>query len=1272
MCYRVIFSTSRFFKILSLSCIFFLASLMQLGATNFLQDVRVSIRTDSISLERLFVEIEKQTGMKFSYLDENISGITVKVDADSMQLSELLNSVLTVNGLRYTLEENSRIVIAPTETGQEGKPVSGIVADINGYPLSGVNIQVKGTTTGTVTDNEGKYTVHVPNRKTVLEFSYVGYTTRKITAGKRTKINVTLIENATEMNEVVVVAYGTARKSDLTGAVSTVDTRLVTAQSNSTVSSALEGAVSGLQVSTMEGQPGLDMKIRVRGLGSTIEASSYALIVIDGTPTQIDNALTTINPNDIAGITVLKDAASTALYGSRGANGVVLVTTKKGSSGKAKITMNARWGVNTMTNNMPNLVRDPATIYEHAWLLNYNTYRYSDGKLYQNNGFTNSAATGGDHTHEEAALFASQHLFNYTGNSATLTRNDLGNWMLYEFPGWNDPSNYQITGSPGTANQSATMLNNFLGGADGKLNPAAKLRYNDSFYNELLESRLRQEYSVAASGGNDRVDYHISMGYLSDPSYLSISKFDRYTGRAVINGKVNDWFKVGANVGYSYRVTNGQTTRDNTGTGLRQGMGEVQENIFAVVNGEMPLIQLYARDEQGNYIIKANGERKVTTANGDSYSPLGQTSSGINTAGDIIYRMKNDKAEILSHDLTTRAYAEVQFLNDFTFTANLATDATFARATNYRNAAGGRAVNVGALSKQNGTFVNLNTQQLLNWSHDFDLHHVNAMLGHEYNHYSTEYMRYTSSYELIPNYTGYVNFVGRYTGGNPSAIRYPMPGGDLSKYAMESYFAQINYVYDSKYYLSASLRRDGSSKFKYAEDRWGTFWSVGGGWRVSSEEFMQAASHWLHNLKIRASYGVIGNQNGIGNYGGYQTWSYGAVYNTASDGTGTPASYTVSPGAFVNERLTWENVHTTDVGIEFDLFNRVNGTVEWYNRETVNAFYNNTLSIAAEAFAGTTSMLMDNAKIRNRGFEINLNVDIIRTRNIYWSVGVNGTHYNTVLTKLPPGQGSADYGGNKLDNPTYMSYLRGEGKPYYNTFMYKYEGPDPKTGVPLYRHTVTAADHTAGFFNENQVGEVIKTANYTRIIPTDRVEFGDALPEWIGGLNTSFRFKNFDFSAVLSYQIGGKYHHREMIYYYESDFGRALPTPIAADLVGNTWTPDNPNAKFPIAMYNNDNAAAFGIAVAGSSPDQTTDLTLFGASYLSVKNITLGYSLPARWAKSWAGFSNIRVYVSADNLYMLSEYRGIDPRMSLTGGNDVSQFTYPYLRVFNVGINIEF
>ena len=1164
--------------------------------------------------------------------------------------------------------------------------VSGTVADESGAPLQGVTVRVKGSSLGVLSDATGKYSISVPDANAVLIFSFLGMAPQEVAVGGQTVINVTLSEGREELEEVVVVAYGTTRKRDLTGSVSTVSTRDITAQANSSVSSALEGAVAGVQVSVLEGQPGLDMKIRIRGLGSSDEATANALIVIDGVPMQNANVLTSINPNDIASVTVLKDAASAALYGSRGANGVVLVTTKKGTSGKAKVSFSSRWGVNTMTNNVVDLVRDPAAIYEHAWLLSYNTYRYADGKPYQNNGYTNSAATGGDYTHEQAALFASQHLFDYNGNSANLTRNRLGNYLLYSFPGWNNESNYERIGSGTSA--TATMLNSYLVGTDGKLNPAAQLLYNDTYYDNLIEDRFRQEYSLSIGGGSDKVDYNISLGYLDDPSYIKTSSFNRYTGRAVVNGQVYKWLKVGANASYTYRVTNGQPDHYSwQGVGLRLGSSDTGHNIFSVVNGEIPIMQLYAHDKDGNYILNADGSRKVFENDGDSESWVGPTAgdSWGNLAGNVLKRMELDKNEVASHYLTTRTYADVKFLNDFTFTTNVSVDAAFDNVTRYLNNETGGAKGVGGLNKQNASNVNLNLQQLLNYSHDFDKHHVDAMVGHEYNQYSYEDMMFTSTYSLIPGFDAYANFVGVYTGerGQISAVRWDQPGGNMWKNAMESYLSKANYIYDDKYYVSASLRRDGSSKFKYAENRWGTFWSVGGGWRISGEEFMQATGAWLNNLKVRASYGVLGNQNGLGNYATYQTWLLGASYNATAAGSAfynepgyqqtaggrVPNAFLLRQGNAVYEDLTWENIHTTDVGIDFDLFNRIHGTFDWYNRETVNAFYDNQLSTASEAYALTTSLKKNNAKIRNRGFEIDLNVDIISTKDIHWSVGANGTHFTTILSEMPAGQGSEELGGNQVFGSSYMCYLRGEGKPYWGTYLYKYEGPDPNTGVPLYHHKVTQDDFDKGLFDGAAVGTSVKTADVSLIKPADRVECGDALPSWIGGFNTSFRYKDFDLSAVLSYQVGGKFFWQDGIFYYQTD-GRDRAQPISSDLIGNTWTPDNPNAKFPIAMWNNNQAAAFGISTTMGDPSSTTDLMLFSASYFNVKNITIGYSLPKVWA-SKVGLSNLRVYVSGDNLYMKSAQKGMDPRTSLTGTPGAT-YIYPSLRIFNVGVNLDF
>jgi len=1289
---RRCYALSRFIRIMKLTTFFLLITFISVNASVYSQVTRMDLKVQGTKIKDVLSRIEDQSNYFFMYNDRKVD-VDRKVDIDLKQanIEELLKAIFAGTDTKFVIKDRQIVLYNEGDEGisgftrgsQQSKTITGHVTDSGGVPLPGVSVVIKGTTNGIITDVDGNYTLGKVSADATLVFSFVGMRTQEIPVEGRTTIDVKLEEETIGIEEVVAVAYGTAKKKDLTGSISTVSDNYITAQSNSSVSKALEGSVAGIQVQAQGGQPGMDMNIHIRGLGSTSESASYALIVIDGVPQQSTNVLTTINPNDIASVTVLKDAASTALYGSRGANGVVLITTKKGASGKAKISFDARWGLNTMTNNMPDLVRDPASIYEHEWLLNYNTYRYADGKPYQNNGYTNSVPTGGDYTDAEAALFASQHLFNYMGDSQNLTRNQLGNWMLYSFPGWNDESNYERIGSGTSA--TATMLNDFLVGTDGKLNPDAKLLYNDTFYDKLLKNRFRQEYNVTVSGGTDKIDYLMSLGYLQDPSYIETSSFDRYTGRAVMNAKVTDWLKCGTNISYTYRDTNGQPVHySDQGLNMRAGgTNDSNHNVFSIVNGEIPIMQLYCHDKNGNYILNSDGSRKVFESDGDSQSWVGPCASDPwgNLYGNILDELKLDKNEMLSHSLSSRAYAEVKFLKDFTFTTNLSVDAGFNTVTRYLNNETGLAVSCkGALNKQTGSDVNLNTQQLLNYSHDFGKHHVDALVGHEYNQFKYRDINFTSTYSLITGLAAYANFVGVYTGnrGQTGGCRYQQPGGNMYAVAMESYLSRANYIYDDKYGVSASFRRDGSSKFKNNSDRWGNFWSIGGSWRISSEEFMQNTSDWLNNLKLRGSYGVLGNQNGVGNYATYQTWTLGAHYAAMAAGNTyydsdrkagrIPDAFLLKQGAKVNENLTWENIHTTDIGIDATFFDRVNATFDWYNKETVNAFYSNTLSTAAQAFAMTTSLTMNNAKIRNRGFEIEVNVDLIRTRDMYWSVGANGTHYNTVLTKMPDGQGSADLDGNQVSGDSYLCYLRGEGKPYWETYLYKYEGPDPNTGVPLYGHKVTSADQSAGRFTDSTVGDYVKTANYSIITTADRQECGDALPDWIGGFNTTFRYKNFDFSAVLAYQLGGKFFWKDGIYYYESDFGRDRPIPLSKDIINNTWTPDNKDARFPIAMHNRSNASAFGLAVGGSNPSNSTDIMLFSASYFNVKNITLGYTLP-KSLSSKVHMSSLRVYMSGDNLYMKSAQKGMDPRVSFAGLAET--YAYPYLRVYNIGVHVE-
>ena len=1228
----------------------FAGLLSSMGET-YAQSTKLTLNLKDVAVKEILQKIEDQTEFSFMY-DNNKIDVSRKVDlvVEGKTIDVILAQLFLNEKVNYETIDRHIILMpsgSPLSAEQAGKKVAGKVTDQAGVSLPGVSVVVKGTTFGVITDTNGDYSLTNVPENGVLQFSFVGMKRLEVSVtGKRT-VNVSMVEETIGLEEVVAIAYGTIKKKDLTGAISTVDSKLVATQANSTITRALEGAVAGLQVSAIDGQPGLDMGIRIRGLGTADQNNSNALVVVDGVPAQNDNPLSTINPKDIASVSVLKDAASTAMYGSRGANGVVLITTKNGSKGKTKISFEGRWGVNQCGPYQFDKIDNPKDYYEYAWQAIYNAYRYGVAGSGVSKNYTTNVQNP-NHTAAEAGQFASAHLFDYNNSETSFTRNALGNWMLYNVPG----AIYTKTGLGATA--SSTMSGAYLVNPDGKLNPGAQLLYNDNYDKYLLESKLRQEYNVSASGGTDKVDYFISLGYLEDPSYIRGSKFSRYSGRTNINAQLYDWLRVGTNIGYSNRSTQSTATR------YGRNPGSAVANPFRFINGQNPLTQLYAHDQAGNSINNADGSKKVHVLAGDTWSPLGLTTTSLSST-NILTMLDKDKDVRNSSDLTTRTYAEVKFLKDFKFTTNLSYEKYNEVRTRYWQSETGQAQGTGAFGKVYQNVTVMNTQELLNYGHEFGKHHVDGLVGHEFNKYTFENLNYNSAYELIPGFISFANYVGHYTGGTFSS-----PGGSDQRTAMESYFGRSHYIYDDKYYAEASIRRDGSSKFKTDATRWGTFWALGGGWRISKETFMENTKNWLNNLKLRADYGVIGNQNGIGMYSGYQTWGYGAIYTSTTAGNGIPASYTLGKGGFVNDGLTWENTKTFDAGLDFTLFDRVHGTIDYFSKNTDNAVWNQPIALSL----GQGSLQKNSARIQNNGIEIEVDVDIIKSKDIYWNVSTNGTAYTTKLMAVPKGVGatgdgtwtatadawSASGGGASSG----ITYLRGVGKDYYNLYLFKYAGVDQNTGLPLFYHKVTEADHTAGLYSAVTVGGDAKTTDYST---ASRYELGSAIPKWIGGFNTTFKYKNFDFSAALAYQLGGKF--------FSTEYGNSLynseyvGSALSAELIGNTWTPENTGAKFPMAMYRSSytDGATFGSWL-------YTDMALFSASYMDVKNMTVGYTFPKTMLRK-TKINALRLYMSVDNIFMLTSHSGIDPRMSLIGGLEVGAYSYPSMRTISFGVNLD-
>ena len=1170
--------------------------------------------------------------------------------------------------------------------------VTGKVLDSKGEPVAAAGVQVKGTNNGVVTDLDGNFSIKV-NPGANLVVTSIGYKTTTVTVGNQSVVNIVVEDDALLLDDVVVVAYGTARKKDLTGSLSAIQSETIAVQNTSTVSRMLEGAAPGLRVASTDGQPGVDMGIRVRGISSASANAASALIVIDGVAAQpaqatqnaLENPLSRLNPEDIASVTVLKDAASTALYGSRGANGVVLITTKAGQAGKAQISFESRIGYNFVGPYDSAIIDNAADYYEYAWRSIYNSYRYGavDGlPAVDANGIPYTRYSNPNHSDAEARAFASAHLFDYVGSETSFQENVLGNWMAYSVPG----ATYTNTGSG--SNSSSTMSGAYLVGLDGKINPNAKLLWNESYADILMKKAFRQDYNISARGGNEKMHYYVSLGYLDEPSYLVASSFKRYSGRVNVDAMITNWLKVGANVSYANTNTRTMSTRwQNRGAGGASG------NTMYYIKEYAPIISVYEYGADGKVLRDADGNKVV--AKGPTWSPLGEDNQtcGTNFNRDLLWETETNMSTFNNQTWTPKVFAELTLPYGFKFTTNFTMEEYLTRNLRYMNHEAGRGADRGGMVLRKDTRRIMNSQELLTWTREYGKHHVDAMLGHEYEDLHSEMVRFGSSDELLSGYVMPGNFTSRYN----QISGYDSDGWSLDDYRLESYLGRANYIYDEKYYLSGSLRRDGSSKF-IKEQRWGNFWSVGAGWRISSEPWMEGTKSWLDNAKIRTSYGVTGNQNGVTGYYTNPTWTYGVSVWQGLKGSDRAQTYSLTSPSLTDPYITWEHVNQFDLGLDFTLLNsRVSGAIDYYNNLTTNSLYNQAVSPLANM--SETAHTRNSAKVRNKGIEFELSTDIIRNRDFVWNVSLNMTHFSTILVDVPDSQIPAwDEKTSELPEGTWTSasetwamtggqnggsgklYLRGEGRDLYNIYLYKYAGVDKESGLPMYWHHVSYADVNpdksgnyahGGRYVGKKIGEDVKT-----LVASDasQYEYGSATPDIMGGLTTSLRWKNWDLSMVWAFQIGGKFFSRDFgeMMYKTSQFAAEwskVDSWVASETIGRTFNESNEGAYFPIQWFANGRTCVYDGDTIGSW--QFTDMALFDASYLRVKNITLGYTIP-RKVTDKVNISGLRAYVSADNLIFFSKHKGIDPSLSAVGGFDVANCVYPQMANVVFGVKLDF
>ena len=1077
-------------------------------------------------------------------------------------------------------------------TAQTSKVTGRVYSETDGEPVIGASVLVMGTSLGANTDIEGKFTIeNVPASATTLRVSFMGMTTQEVHIVRGKAMKIMLVEDSKVLDEVIVQAYGTAKKSQFTGSAAVVKSEEIGKIQTSNAANALTGKMAGVQLTNASGQPGATTPtIRVRGI-SSINAGNAPLVILDGAP--YDGDLNNINSQDIESMTVLKDAASNALYGARGANGVIMITTKKGASGSARVTFDAKWGSNSRATQDYNYIKSPAQYYEVYY------------------GALNSYL---------------QREQGYSAEQAHMTANDLMVGSSSYGLGLNTytvPEGQYLIGTNGKLNPNATLgaMVNYKG-QDYWMTP-------DDYMKEAYSNSLRQEYNLNITAGNDKSSFYASVNYLDNEGITANSDYERLAARLKADYKIKNWLKVGANMSY---------THFNSNSLGEDGASNSSGNIFAYATQIAPIYPLYIRDAQGNILRDDNGFKRYDYGDGENGGIIRPFLPGGNPYSANQLDINNSEGNAFN----ATGFAEITFLKDFKFTINSGVNVDETRTTQTTNPYyGSYASSNGIVYKYHTRSISWNHQQLLNWSKEFGSNNISAMIGHEYYRNKYYYLYASKSNQFDPTNS---ELAGAITDKSGSSYQ--------SDYNTEGYFGRVMYDYDGRYHLSASYRRDASSRF-HKDNRWGNFWSAGLAWVISKEDFFNAK--WVDLLKIKASYGEQGNDQ-IGNY------RYTSLYSIVNSG-GSPAAV---PATLGNKNITWETQGNFNVGVDFDLFKgRISGTVDFFTRKTSDMLF----SFPLPPSYGYTSYYANVGDMKNTGVEFDLKTTPIKTKDFEWNINLNLTSYKNIVSYLPEERKTDVVDGK--GGFTSGNYFYGEGCSLYTFHMKQYAGVDEKTGKSMwwknYKDRPVVDENGAPVWEmENGAPKVDENGNPIQKVESGRektTEYssasyylcGTALPDVYGGFGTSFSWKGFDLSIDFSFQIGGQVYDSDYAGLMASPTSTSRGTNIHADVL-NSWTESN-SSNIPRFQFDDSYSAA------------TSDRFLTDASYLSLNNINLGYTFPKMWTKK-IGVENFRVYVAADNIWVWSQRQGLDPRQSITGSSTGSY--YAPIRTVSGGVTLTF
>ena len=1070
----------------------------------------------------------------------------------------------------------------------QGQRITGTVTDETGMPVIGAAVVVEGTSRGTTTDVSGHYEIAASSDASLV-FSYLGLQTQTVAVAGRTQVDVILAAESEQIEEVIVQAFGTAKKEAFTGSAKVIKSEDLAKTQSSSAASALVGKVAGLQTSSSSGSLGSEPSIRIRGFGS-INASQSPLWVIDGVPYEGD--MNNINMADIETMTVLKDAASNALYGARGANGVIMVTTKRAKAGDARVNFDAKWGVNTPAHQLYDFVKDPGQYYEMHYTALYNYFR--------------------DKGDDKGVAY---------GNAVSrLTSNEVGGlgYNVFEVP-----EGQNLIGTNGKLNPNATLGRTIkvYDEETGELKNSY-LVTPDDWYDELYDPSLRQEYNLNISGATEKSSFFASLGLLDNTGITDGSDMQRWTARLRGDYQAKKWLKVGANMSYTRFEWNGASSAN-------EGDGSTAD-VFSAVANTAPIYPVYIRDAEGNILKDQYGWPIYDTGDGKYHGMM--SSSPMQASPLQLIWLDESYSE--GNAFGVNGFADFIITEGLKFTVNGAINIDETRSSSLSNPYYGQFVtNGGIVTKGHSRLYSHNFQQLLTYAKTFganDMHNIDFLLGHET--YSTR-SYYVGGAKSNIFSTDNNELAGAVVDmGNATSYR--------TEYINEGYFFRTQYNYDERIYASGSFRRDASTNF-HPDHRWGNFWSVGAAWIISRESWFNSSA--LSMLKVKASIGSQGN-DGIGSY------KYTDLYSVSNDGSGGIAVAFRSKG---NPNITWETNTNFNTGVEFGLWrDRLTGSIDLFNRKTTDMLF----SVPVPPSLGYSSYYDNIGDMVNRGIELELSFDIIRSRNVTWTFGLNATHVRNKILKLP--EIRKDFEVDGYEGFISGAYFYGEGLPMYTFLIPEYRGVS-EDGQSQWYYKVQKSDKEGNPLvddNGNPVFEEGVTTTYSYATQTtSRKLKGNATPWVYGGFNTTFYAYGIDFSIAFDYQIGGQVYDSGYASYMSSPSGTSVGNNYHVDLL-NAWSETNKDSQIPRFQYDDQYTTA------------TSDRFLTDASYINISNINMGYTLPSKW---WNNkIQAIRIYVACDNVYYWSRRKGLDPRQSFSGGT--TNVNYSPIRTISGGVTLTF